>query len=264
MYCSKCGNKIEDDVEFCNRCGSKSSSDSETLGPINYKVYDVGQTNFKPKKKIGKGLIIVIICCLILVGSAIYIVISNRDSNSEDVGNGVSNNYSNIPKDEIIQKWQVTLPLNSTNGLEKVIYDSNSKELYLKYNMGICIVDTNNDPDDVDFVIPGNDDAVRSIKVMLGVLTNAICEANNLELVDYVSEEDKKDSESKENKKNVAKEQKEEVKVDDTVLEELKEMEEMDELESKTLTELKRMAKDKKIKGYSNMKKEELIKVLSK
>ena len=126
------------------------------------------------------------------------------------------------------------------------------------------IVDTNNDPDDVDFVIPGNDDAVRSIKVMLGVLTNAICEANNLELVDYVSEEDKKDSESKENKKNVAKEQKEEVKVDDTVLEELKEMEEMDELESKTLTELKRMAKDKKIKGYSNMKKEELIKVLSK
>ncbi len=125
------------------------------------------------------------------------------------------------------------------------------------------IVDTNNDPDDVDFVIPGNDDAVRSIKVMLGVLTNAICEANGLELVDYVSEEDKKENDSKENKKVVEK-NKEEVKVDETVLEELKEMAELDELESKTLTELKKIAKDRKIKGYSNMKKDELVKILSK
>lgn len=54
------------------------------------------------------------------------------------------------------------------------------------------IVDTNCDPDDVDFVIPGNDDAVRSVKVILGVLNNAICESRNLELIDYVTEEDKK------------------------------------------------------------------------
>lgn len=143
MYCNKCGNKVEDGAEFCNRCGNKLSNGDE--GNYNYKVYNVGQTNIKPKKKIGKGLIIVIICCLILIGSAIYIVISSRDSNSEDVGNGVLNNYSNIPKDEILQKWQVTLPLNSTNGLEKVIYDSNAKELYLKYDMGICIVDMNDE-----------------------------------------------------------------------------------------------------------------------
>ncbi len=54
------------------------------------------------------------------------------------------------------------------------------------------VVDTNGDPDDVDYVIPGNDDAIRSIKVLLGVLNNAICEAYNLEMVDYLSEEDKK------------------------------------------------------------------------
>ena len=35
------------------------------------------------------------------------------------------------------------------------------------------IVDTNCDPDDVDYVIPGNDDAVRSVKIVLGALTNA-------------------------------------------------------------------------------------------
>ena len=50
------------------------------------------------------------------------------------------------------------------------------------------IVDTNCDPDDVDFVIPGNDDAVRSVKVILGALTNAICEAKGLEIVDYITD----------------------------------------------------------------------------
>ena len=121
------------------------------------------------------------------------------------------------------------------------------------------VVDTNCDPDDVDYVIPGNDDAVRSIKVMLGVLTNAICEAQELPLEDYVTEEDKKDT-AKETKKE---ETKEAVKVDETVLEELKEMEKADELESKTLADLKKMAKEAGIKGYSTMKKDELVAKLS-
>ena len=128
------------------------------------------------------------------------------------------------------------------------------------------VVDTNCDPDDVDFVIPGNDDAVRSIKVMLGVLNNAICEANNLEIVDYITEDERKDDTNKEEgkKEETKKEVKEEVKVDETVLEEIKEMEKIDELEAKTLTELKKIAKENKIKGYSSMKKDELIEILSK
>ena len=40
-------------------------------------------------------------------------------------------------------------------------------------------------------------------------------------------------------------------------------MEAMDELESKTLAELKKLAKNANIKGYSSMKKEELIEKLS-
>ena len=122
------------------------------------------------------------------------------------------------------------------------------------------IVDTNSDPDLVDYVIPGNDDAVRSIKVMLGVLTNAICEANDLPLDDYVTEDDKKVSEAKEETKEV---KNEEVKVDETVLEEIKEMEKADELEGKTLADLKKLAKEAGIKGYSTMKKDELIAKLS-
>ena len=41
-------------------------------------------------------------------------------------------------------------------------------------------------------------------------------------------------------------------------------MEKADELESKTLSELKKLAKENKIKGYSTMKKDELIERLSK
>ena len=39
------------------------------------------------------------------------------------------------------------------------------------------IVDTNNDPDDVDYVIPGNDDAAKSVKLIVSVMADAIVEA---------------------------------------------------------------------------------------
>ena len=40
----------------------------------------------------------------------------------------------------------------------------------------IAIVDTNWDPDPVDFPIPGNDDAIRAIKLICSVLASAIIE----------------------------------------------------------------------------------------
>lgn len=40
----------------------------------------------------------------------------------------------------------------------------------------IAIADTNADPDVVDYVIPGNDDAIRSIRLILGMLTDSIIE----------------------------------------------------------------------------------------
>jgi len=134
------------------------------------------------------------------------------------------------------------------------------------------VVDTNGDPDDVDYVIPGNDDAVRSIKVLLGVLTNAICEANGLEMVDYVSEEDKNKSKEKESMEELIKDEKaiekaKEEKANDVYIEtdivtdETEEAEEVD-YASMTLTALKAVAKEKGIKGYSTMKKEDLINAL--
>ena len=40
----------------------------------------------------------------------------------------------------------------------------------------VAIVDTNCDPDDVDYIIPGNDDAIRAVKLISGAMANAIIE----------------------------------------------------------------------------------------
>ena len=109
------------------------------------------------------------------------------------------------------------------------------------------IVDTNCDPDAVDYVIPANDDAVRSVKVVLGVLANAVCEANGLET-----------------QKAPAKEIKVETKVvelDEVAEEEVKE--ENVDYASMTVAELRKVAKEAGVAGYSTMKKDELISSLN-
>ena len=40
----------------------------------------------------------------------------------------------------------------------------------------VAIVDTNCDPDDADYVIPGNDDAIRAIKLISAALADAVIE----------------------------------------------------------------------------------------
>ena len=124
------------------------------------------------------------------------------------------------------------------------------------------IVDTNCDPDDVDFPIPANDDAVRSVKVVLGVLANAVCEANGLPTVDYVTEE--------EVSSKPAKEIKVETKVVefDDFSEEKKENKKAEKTETPnyadmTVSKLRKLAKDKGVAGYSTMKKDELISSLN-
>ena len=165
-----------------------------------------------------------------------------------------------------------------------VIVDPRKEEIAIKeaHILGIPvfgIVDTNCDPDMVDYVIPGNDDAVRSVKLLIGVLTNAIAEVNGNEVLDFISEEDKgKTEEGKEAKKSSpVSEEKEEVKeeVKEEKIEEEPKQEVKKETKKKakdseedlnelTLTELKARAKAAEVKGYSTMKKAELVEALTK
>ena len=53
----------------------------------------------------------------------------------------------------------------------------------------VAIVDTNCDPDDADYVIPGNDDAIRAIKLISSVLADAIITAKQGEILEEASAE---------------------------------------------------------------------------
>ena len=53
----------------------------------------------------------------------------------------------------------------------------------------VALVDTNCDPDLIDYVIPGNDDAIRAVSLISGVIANAVIEAKEGVVLNVVEEE---------------------------------------------------------------------------
>ena len=208
-----------------------------------------------------------------------------------------------LPKKEVIglkkEYDKLNNLLSGIRGMYKlpsalVIVDPSKEDIAIKearkLNIPVFgIVDTNCDPDMVDYVIPGNDDAIRAVKLILGVLANAIVEANGGQVVNYVSADEKQPSDimqkaletvkpkqarrknfnnDRKNFKRFDKENKgprKEFKKKKTKKEEKKKKkkaEAKEDLAEKTVAELRELAKAKDVKGFSTMKKAELLEAL--
>ena len=96
-----------------------------------------------------------------------------------------------LPKKEVLKLKQehekLSKNLNGIRDMESMpgvifVVDSKKEQIAIKEAklMGIPLIgliDTNCDPDDVDICIPGNDDAIRAIKLVAGSLADAVIEA---------------------------------------------------------------------------------------
>ncbi len=103
----------------------------------------------------------------------------------------IDGTFESLPKKEVIKlradKEKLEKFLGGIKDMHKLpsamfVVDPKKERIAIKEAkvLGIpvvAIVDTNCDPDEVDFVIPGNDDAIRAVKLIAGKMADAIIEA---------------------------------------------------------------------------------------
>lgn len=114
-----------------------------------------------------------------------------------------SGEFELLPKKEVLglkkemEKLTETLGgIKDMRGMPGVIFivDPNNEDIAVaearKLHIPIvAITDTNCDPDLIDYVIPGNDDAIRAIKLISSVIANAVIEAKEGEVPVLAQEE---------------------------------------------------------------------------
>ena len=97
-----------------------------------------------------------------------------------------------LPKKEVIQikkEWEkLEKNLGGIKEMNKVpdaifIVDPKKERICVQeaHTLGIPLIgiaDTNCDPEELDFVIPGNDDAIRAVKLIVAKMADAVIEAN--------------------------------------------------------------------------------------
>ena len=107
-----------------------------------------------------------------------------------------------LPKKEVIQlnnereRLEKFLGgIKDMNGLPDALYVVDPRKERIAVNEArilgipvIAIVDTNCDPDEIDYVIPGNDDAIRAVKLITETMANAVLEGKQGEQIEDFEE----------------------------------------------------------------------------
>ena len=114
-----------------------------------------------------------------------------------------------LPKKEVIllkkEMAKLETNLGGIKDMEELpgvmfIVDSKKEEIAIKeakkLNIPVVgLVDTNCSPENIDYVIPGNDDAIRSVKLIAQVIANAVIEAKQGEALDLTVESNEENKE---------------------------------------------------------------------
>ena len=110
--------------------------------------------------------------------------------------------FDKLTKKEALMRGRELAKLeNSLGGIKDMgglpdalfVIDADHEHIAIKEanNLGIpvfAIVDTNSDPDGVDFVIPGNDDAIRAVSLYLGAVAATVREGRSQDLASQAEE----------------------------------------------------------------------------
>ena len=97
-----------------------------------------------------------------------------------------------LPKKEVIQlkkEWEkLEKNLGGIKDMKKIpdaifVVDPKKERICVQeaHSLGITLIgiaDTNCDPEELDYVIPGNDDAIRAVKLIVSKMADAVVEAN--------------------------------------------------------------------------------------
>ncbi len=139
--------------------------------------------------------------------------IRGRVNKLKEMEEFINNGYvDKLPKKEVAQLNRQLSKLSKTlggikemRGLPELIFvvDQDKEDIAIKEanKLGIpviCLADTNANPDGINYIIPGNDDAIRSIKLITSKLADAVLEgkqlrenkANEAKKVEKISAED--------------------------------------------------------------------------